>query len=56
MKGQAGGLIQAIHFVVVRGMRLQVLIALLDDYMAGGAGAASSAGVFDVYAEVDGDI
>jgi hypothetical protein len=49
-------LIEAIEFVVVGGIGIEILIALLDDDVAGGAGAASSAGVFDLDAEVDGDV
>lgn len=56
MERQAGGLIQAIELVVIGGVWAQVVVTLLDDHMAGGAGAASSAGMFDMNAEVEGDV
>jgi len=56
MKSQAGGLVEPVHFVVIRRIRTQILIALFHDHVAGGAGAASSAGVFDLHAEIDGDV
>ena len=56
MKGQAGRLVEAIKLVFVGRIGAQVRVALLDDHVAGGASAASSTGVFDMHAEVDGDI
>jgi hypothetical protein len=56
MQRQAGGLVEAVQFVVIGGIWTQIRIALLDDHVASGAGAAPSAGVFDVHAEINGDI
>jgi hypothetical protein len=49
-------LIEAIHFVLIGGGWTQVCVALLDNHVAGGARAASPAGVLDMHAEIDGDI
>ena len=56
MKRQAGGLIEAVEFIVVGWVGAQILVSLFDDHVAGGARAAASAGVFDMDAEVDGDV
>ena len=56
MERQTGSLIEPVEFVFVGGVRIQVRVAFLHDYMAGGAGAASSARVFDMNAEIDGHI
>jgi hypothetical protein len=54
MEGQAWRHVEAIQFVVVR--RAQVLIAVFYDHVAGSASAASAAGMFELNAEVDGDV
>ncbi len=56
MERQTRSLIQAVELVVIGGIRFQIVIALFDDHVAGGAGAASSAGVFDMDAEVNRNI
>jgi hypothetical protein len=56
MEGEAGGLIEAVELVFVGGVWTQVRVTLLDDDVTGSAGAAPSAGVFDMHAEVDCDI
>jgi hypothetical protein len=56
MQRQTRRLIQAVELIVIGGIRFQIRIALFDDHVAGGAGAASSAGVFDMDAEVDRDV
>jgi hypothetical protein len=53
---EAGSLVQPVEFVVIGGVGSQVRVSLFDDHVASGAGAASSARVLDMHAEVDGDI
>lgn len=53
MQGQPWSLIQTIEFIVIGGIGFEVVIALFDDHVTGGAGTASSTGVFDVDAEID---
>ena len=54
MEGQAGRLDHAIKFVVI-GLA-QVPVALLDDDMAGGTGAAAATGVLQVNLVVEADV
>jgi hypothetical protein len=56
MKRQARGLVEAIQFVVIGGIRAQIRVALLDNHVASGTGAASSAGMLDLHTEIDSDI
>jgi len=54
MQCQARGHVEAILFIVIHGG--EVVVALLDDHMAGGAGARSTAGMFNVKAEMFGKV
>ena len=57
MQRQAGGLVQAVQLVLIGGRK--IVVAGLDDELrrdSSGAGAASSAGVLKLDAEVDGDV
>ena len=56
MERQAGGLIETIQLVVIGGIGAQICVALFYDHVARGAGAASSTGVFNVNAEINGDV
>ena len=56
MQRQARGLIEPVELIVVGGIGAQIRVTFFNNDVAGGAGAASSAGVFDVDAEVDRDV
>jgi hypothetical protein len=56
MERQPWCLIEPIHLIVIGRIWLQAVITLFHDHVASGAGAASSAGVFDMYTEIDGHI
>jgi hypothetical protein len=56
MQRQARSLIQPVELIIIGRIWTQIRIALLHNYVAGGTRAASSAGVFDMNAEVDRDI